>query len=377
MKNNIHEVEQPRSEGEKNFKGLHNPVNHTKLVPGVTDQDHVFKGSTQPYDNKYPNSNKPGQDVDGYDKNLRVDGNVNKDGYEKSTVGEETLSAKAGREGKDLGKPGKNFAKIAKVVAARYGSKAAGEKVAGAILAKMRALKETNHVAEGIIGSIAKAAGNTIDTAFHLPGNPDKLPDPIKMSSNTIKTLTPKTLTPNTRKTSSIISKVAKSMKKTHAEEVSMNEDGYDDTPEEVSMVRTELKAIIADAQGLLDNMSTDMHIEPWVQSKIAVAKSMINGVHDYMLFSDDVGEPADVVAVMPMSAPTTYGNFINRMGEEVEKNDEKSLAALAKPKDKITKKDILFGRGVLTPDGKLIKKEEVDIEIKSPALKKAFERKL
>ena len=41
-------------------------------------------------------------------------------------------------EGKDIGKPGKNFAKIAKNAAKKYGSKAAGERVAGAVLNKLR-----------------------------------------------------------------------------------------------------------------------------------------------------------------------------------------------------------------------------------------------
>ena len=54
-------------------------------------------------------------------------------------IEEATLSAKAGRAGKDLGKPGKNFAKIAAKAGEKYGSKEKGEKVAGAILAKMRA----------------------------------------------------------------------------------------------------------------------------------------------------------------------------------------------------------------------------------------------
>ena len=40
-------------------------------------------------------------------------------------------------EGKDEGKPGKNFAKIAKDAGKRYGSKAAGERVAGAVRAKL------------------------------------------------------------------------------------------------------------------------------------------------------------------------------------------------------------------------------------------------
>ena len=47
-------------------------------------------------------------------------------------------SAKAARAGKDIGKPGKQFAKISADAAERYGSKERGEKVAGAVLAKLR-----------------------------------------------------------------------------------------------------------------------------------------------------------------------------------------------------------------------------------------------
>jgi hypothetical protein len=54
-------------------------------------------------------------------------------------VGEANYSAKAARAGKDIGKPGKAFSKIAKDAGERYGSKERGEKVAGAVLAKLRA----------------------------------------------------------------------------------------------------------------------------------------------------------------------------------------------------------------------------------------------
>lgn len=47
-------------------------------------------------------------------------------------------AAKEARAGHDQGKPGKNFHKIADKAAAKYGSKAAGERVAGAIYQKMR-----------------------------------------------------------------------------------------------------------------------------------------------------------------------------------------------------------------------------------------------
>jgi hypothetical protein len=50
-----------------------------------------------------------------------------------------SYSAKAARAGKDIGKPGKNFSKIATKAGKKNGSKAAGKRVAGAILAKQRA----------------------------------------------------------------------------------------------------------------------------------------------------------------------------------------------------------------------------------------------
>jgi outer membrane lipoprotein SlyB len=57
---------------------------------------------------------------------------------------EASYSAKAARAGKDIGKPGKTFAKIAKSAGERYGSKERGEKVAGAVLAKLRAKEDVN-----------------------------------------------------------------------------------------------------------------------------------------------------------------------------------------------------------------------------------------
>ena len=47
-------------------------------------------------------------------------------------------SAKEAREGKDIGKKGKNFHKIEEKAEKEYGSKEAGERVAGAVLAKLR-----------------------------------------------------------------------------------------------------------------------------------------------------------------------------------------------------------------------------------------------
>lgn len=53
-------------------------------------------------------------------------------------TGNPAYSSKKARAGKDIGKPGKNFAKIAKKAGKKYGSMAAGKRVAGAVLAKLR-----------------------------------------------------------------------------------------------------------------------------------------------------------------------------------------------------------------------------------------------
>jgi hypothetical protein len=64
---------------------------------------------------------------------------INLSTEEIDAILEASYSAKAARAGKDIGKPGKAFAKIAASAGKRYGSKERGEKVAGAVLAKLRA----------------------------------------------------------------------------------------------------------------------------------------------------------------------------------------------------------------------------------------------
>lgn len=52
-----------------------------------------------------------------------------------------SYSAKKAAAGRDIGKKGKNFNKIAAKAGRKYGSAAAGKRVAGAILSKLRAKK--------------------------------------------------------------------------------------------------------------------------------------------------------------------------------------------------------------------------------------------
>jgi hypothetical protein len=78
---------------------------------------------------------------------------------EDKKVDEASYSAKSARAGKDIGKPGKAFGKIAADAAERYGSKEKGEKVAGAVLKKLRAKTNEADMEEGneFSGELAKA----------------------------------------------------------------------------------------------------------------------------------------------------------------------------------------------------------------------------
>ena len=74
---------------------------------------------------------------------------------EEVEIDEAAYSFKAARAGKDIGETGKKFKDIAAKAAERYGSEERGKKVAGAVLAKIRAkhgIKESacNHSAEGV-----------------------------------------------------------------------------------------------------------------------------------------------------------------------------------------------------------------------------------
>ena len=138
----LQEVNMPLSQGEANFFKMHNPIDHKNLVPGVTDQEHLFKGLPRredPSSASYENFRDDDESKEAYDKGLQASEEYPE---QDRDVTEATLSAKAARAGKDIGKPGKNFSKIAKSAAKKYGSEEAGKKVAGAILAKMRAVKE-------------------------------------------------------------------------------------------------------------------------------------------------------------------------------------------------------------------------------------------
>ena len=80
-----------------------------------------------------------------------------------------------------------------------------------------------------------------------------------------------------------------------------------DDTQDEIEMVRTELRAIANKVMHMLAAMPKDHHVEPWVQAKIAMAKSEIGAVHDYMVYSEDKPQENET-----MDTPMTFPNMAN-----------------------------------------------------------------
>ena len=90
-----------------------------------------------------------------YDLNKRLANLSQQQTLTEGAVAEASYSAKAARAGKDIGKPGKNFEKIAADAGKRYGSKAAGERVAGAVLNKLRHPKEG--MEEGRVDDVSKS----------------------------------------------------------------------------------------------------------------------------------------------------------------------------------------------------------------------------
>ena len=73
------------------------------------------------------------------------------------------------------------------------------------------------------------------------------------------------------------------------------------DDDESAEMAKTQLRSICAKVQHLIDTIPDEMIIEPWVQTKVAQASLMINGVHDYMVYK----KPNE-----QMDTPMTFPNM-------------------------------------------------------------------
>jgi hypothetical protein len=73
---------------------------------------------------------------------------------------------------------------------------------------------------------------------------------------------------------------------------------------EAAEMVKSELKALSNKAMHLVTQMPDNMHVEPWVQAKIATAKELVSSVHDYMVYGDHDKEQEKETMDTPMTFP-------------------------------------------------------------------------
>jgi hypothetical protein len=83
---------------------------------------------------------------------------------------------------------------------------------------------------------------------------------------------------------------------------------------EAVEMVKSELKALANKAMHLVSQMPDSMHVEPWVQAKIAQAKSYVSDVHDYCIYGDHDKPEEDE----QMDTPIQYPGLGNSLGANV-----------------------------------------------------------
>lgn len=125
------------------------------LTGGLGQLTGEAPATPMPGDNMEPAM--PGDEMEpDMDSEISADSSVDDDfGAAEPAAGGEEPAARAKREsrdysakkaaaGKDIGKPGKQFAKIAASAGEKYGSKERGEKVAGAVLKKLRTKESVN-----------------------------------------------------------------------------------------------------------------------------------------------------------------------------------------------------------------------------------------
>ena len=79
---------------------------------------------------------------------------------------------------------------------------------------------------------------------------------------------------------------------------------GGDIDDESAEMAKAQLKALAAKANALADQMSDDLMVEPWVQSKIAIAKDYVTTVHDYMIYGEHDKNNEQTGPDTPMTFP-------------------------------------------------------------------------
>lgn len=233
-------------------------------------------------------------------------------------------SAKKARAGKDIGKPGKAFAKIAKGAAERYGSKERGEKVAGAVLAKLR--KGVGEAAKPDFLDLDRDGNRTepMKRAAQQAKKKSKPVDEVKLSDLPVRSVKGRAYgaqdeepgqdddlgsdTPKTQgrrkvgagKGKKIGAKV-KGTSKLHRqaairEELPPGATAADagEYGHEGDMAKDQIHTIVRNARDLEKILTNQEDLPEWVQSKLAKIEGMMTSVSDYMQSQHERGAEQD-----------------------------------------------------------------------------------
>lgn len=379
LKKSITEVQEPLSQGEKNFKALHNP-DFKNLVPGVTDQEHVFKGAPQRKDPKSA-SYEDSESAQAYDKTLSVGeeveieeakartdsyiGTVHKDDpdydkkvsdMKKQAVGGSRVRGRSPKpEFKHLYKKGGPLHRFtSQDIKPEHGARV------DVYSRKAMKKEEVEQVDEE--HQYIEVKNRHTGAIKHIKVHPSRAFEALnkyKDKNNTARIVSKKAVKEEVEQIDEVITKktplkdvihdfvhsknpkfAGKSkkqrMKQALGAYYAMQRNEAVETESEDDwegvMAKTELSAI-ADKAGKLISMINDSDdLEAWVQSKISYAKTQLDGVYDYMTYSGEHKPAKPTDQTSPMAA--NYANFMNRMGEEyvVEKKgddeDESDRAA-------------------------------------------------
>lgn len=425
--NKIEEVAEPLSKGEKAFKALHAVNPNKKLVPGVTDQDHVFNGMAKKLDAPTASLEiykSEDESQENYDKTLKRDSK--EESFFASVLGR--VLGEAGKQNWDKAhrddRNEREGAKVGRKSMKPYrqpGEESKSEKRAGLssmpgykeALAK-RGLKEAEDITDEELNEVLSkndSASKWIHDFVHsdnpkFKGKSTKerqkmalgayyaaQKEEVEMDEALGTMANIKAATEFGQSNIAKMDREEKARKKAKEDYSKMRKDmGMDDKATtrkivgedveydyEGEMAKTELRAMCDKADKLANMLSDDQQLEAWLQSKISKAKDYIDAVYDYMVYRD---KPTVAAApVMPSQSDTmasTYGSFLNRMGEEVEQVDEKmtkaEFAAQAHPHDKATFADKLALIKKKNPKADIDVKTE-ELELKSPALLKALNK--
>jgi hypothetical protein len=414
--NKIDEIAEPLSKGEKAFKALHAVNPNKKLVPGITDQDHVFSGGERKLDKPtasleiYKSEDESEEE---YDKNLKA--KSKEESFFASVLGK--VLGEAGKQNWDKAhrddRNEREGAKVGRKSMKPYrqpGEESKSEKRAGLssmpgykeALAK-RGLKEAEDITDEELNEVLSkndSASKWIHDFVHsdnpkFKGKSTKerqkmalgayyaaQKEEVEMDEALGTMANIKAATEFGKNSAQRIASMVRSEKQRKAaekKEVKKEVKEDVDYDYEGEMAKTELRAMCDKADKLANMLSDDQQLEAWLQSKISKAKDYIDAVYDYMVYRD---KPTVAAApVMPSQSDamaSTYGTFLNRMGEEVEQVEEKmtksEFASQAHPHDKATFADKLALIKKKNPKADIEVKTE-ELELKSPALLKALNK--